>query len=67
MARSKFREGDHVVHKRTGAHGDVKEVIDSVGTMMPVVQWRGGDKETVYEMEITGTRQCAGRNGCSQS
>lgn len=65
MARSKFREGDHVIHK-TGKHGDVTEVVDAMGTPMPKVVWRRGGSDTVYEMEIKGTRQCDGRNGCPQ-
>ncbi len=63
---AKFRAGDHVVHKRNGKHGDVKEIVDAMGTPMPKVQWRRGGKETVYESEISGTGQCNGRNGCSQ-
>jgi preprotein translocase subunit YajC len=65
MARGKFKTGDHVVHK-SGKHGDVKSVADSMGTPMPEVEWRQGGRDTVYEMEIRGTNQCNGRNGCPQ-
>lgn len=54
----RYRRGDHVVHNRSGHHGDVKEVVDSMGTPMPKVKWRGGSEETVFESEISGTGQC---------
>lgn len=66
MARSRFRSGDHVVSNRNGKHGDVKNVVDNMGTGMPVVEWKSGGTETVFDSEISGTGQCKGRNGCSQ-
>jgi hypothetical protein len=65
MVRSKFQSGDHVVHK-SGKHGDVKEIVDSMGTPMPKVSWRKGGQDTVFESEIRGTGQCNGRKGCPQ-
>jgi preprotein translocase subunit YajC len=65
MARSKFRAGDHVIHK-SGKHGDVKEIIDSMGTFMPKVKWRQGGTEIVFDSEIRGTGQCNTRKGCPQ-
>lgn len=61
--KSKFRDGDHVINKR-GKHGNVTEIVDSVGTEMPKVKWRDGGSETVFDSEISGTGMCGngGRN-----
>jgi len=60
--KSKFREGDHVLGSR-GRHGDVVEIIDSMGTEMPKVKWRGGGEETVFDSEIGGTGICGANGG----
>lgn len=61
--KSKFREGDHVFNRR-GKHGNVEEIVDSMGTEMPKVKWFGGGTETVFDHEIQGTGMCGteGRN-----
>lgn len=66
-AKSRFRVGDHVIKKNK--HADVIEIVDNMGTEMPKIKYRpgvGGGKETVFDKEISGTRQCSGRNGCPQ-
>lgn len=64
--KSKFQEGDHVFNRR-GKHGDVVEIVDSMGTEMPKVKWRGGGTDTVFDQELNGTGMCGNRgNRCQQ-
>lgn len=66
MKRSKFRVDDHVINRR-GKHGDVTEIVDSMGTEMPRVQWRGGGQDIVFDQEISGTGMCGNKgNRCRQ-
>ena len=67
MSKSKFRVGDHVI--KGNKHADVVEIVDNMGTEMPKIKYRdgvGGGKDVVFDRELSGTRQCSGRNGCPQ-
>lgn len=71
--KTSVNAGDHVIctglspstgRRMQGEHGDVTATGDHFGNKTVTVELKGGDTETLYEDNVSGTGQCGGRRGC---